>query len=82
MFSRFCFTDTAPGQGGYAPQSSRTRTRGANSETAAAAAATATATDSGTSFDNFDDGLDSDISSVRVHFIYADEAWFISPIFL
>ncbi|XP_055317339.1 mucin-2-like isoform X1 [Sitodiplosis mosellana] len=54
--------DTAPGQGGYAPQSSRTRTRGANSETAAAAAATAT--DSGTSFDHFDDGLDSDTSSI------------------
>lgn len=72
----FCFADTAPGQGGYAPQSTRTRTRGANSEAAAAAAAAATATD-GTSFDHFDDGLDSDISSVCVPFIYANDAWFI-----
>lgn len=48
--------DTAPGNGGYAPQPSKTRTRGANSETAAVA------TDSDA---NFDDGLDSDTSSVR-----------------
>ncbi|XP_031616850.1 uncharacterized protein LOC116336839 isoform X1 [Contarinia nasturtii] len=45
--------DTAPGQGGYAPQSSRTRTRGTNSEIV-------TATDTDLSLD---DGLDSDISS-------------------
>lgn len=52
--------DTAPGNGGYQPQSSRTRTRGANSEAAAAA-------DVGTDGEGditFDDGLDSDTSSV------------------
>lgn len=49
--------DTAPGQGGYQAQSTRTRTRGTNSEVQSAAA-----TDSDTSFD---DGLDPDISSVR-----------------
>lgn len=53
--------DTAPGQGGYNSQSTRTRTRGTNSEVQSAAA-----TDSDTSFD---DGLDSDISSVRKYTI-------------
>lgn len=51
--------DTSPGNGGYQPQSSRTRTRGTNSETASTI--TDTVQDPG---DSFDDGLDSDISSV------------------
>lgn len=46
--------DTAPGQGGYEAQLTRTRTRGANSESGIP-------TDTDTSFD---DGLDSDTSSV------------------
>lgn len=48
--------DTAPGQGGYESQSTRTRTRGANSETSIPS-------DTDTSFD---DGLDSDTSSVSI----------------
>lgn len=51
--------DTSPGNGGYQQQSSRTRTRGANSDTAPMM--TDTVDDPG---DNFDDGLDPDISSV------------------
>lgn len=61
--------DTSPGNGGYQPQSSRTRTRGANSD-----AASSPLTDinidepggggGGGGGDSFDDGLDSDISSV------------------
>lgn len=50
--------DTAPGNGGYQPQSSRTRTRGANSE---AVPPVPSDTDSDITFD---DGLDSDTSSV------------------
>lgn len=50
--------DTSPGNGGYQPQSSRTRTRGANSDTAP----TIDTVDDPS--DSFDDGLDSDISSV------------------
>lgn len=54
--------DTAPGQGGYQPQSTRTRTRGANAEAPAPPPDT---TDSDT-MDSFDDGLDADISSVCI----------------
>lgn len=54
--------DTAPGQGGYQPQSTRTRTRGANAEAIAPPPDT-TGTDT---MENFDDGLDADISSVCV----------------
>lgn len=50
--------DTAPGTGGYQQQPTRTRTRGTNEAVIATAAG---ATDSDTSFD---DGLDSDTSSV------------------
>lgn len=55
--------DTAPGQGGYQPQTTRTRTRGAN---AAEAAATTDITDTDMN-DSFDDGLDADISSVCIY---------------
>lgn len=48
--------DTAPGQGGYESQSMRTRTRGTNSEISIPS-------DPDTSFD---DGLDSDTSSVSI----------------
>lgn len=56
--------DTAPGTGGYQSQGVRTRTRGlAPSSDATAAAATDTGATNAEL--NFDDGLDSDIASVR-----------------
>ena len=63
--------DTSPGNGGYQPQSSRTRTRDANSDSAPSM------TDAGDDpGDSFDDGLDSDISSVWMKKIYSFAKYF------